>query len=104
MTSVVLTEDIAAQELNFDSGEESMMGEAHTDGGSAREKGKVQKSLRDRIVIDHLPLIKAIAGRVHESMPVDVDLDDLIYAGILGFVHAASKSNLNTTGIFHSDA
>src|SRR5262249_28630965 len=86
------------------SGEESLMGEAQTDSGSARKKGKVQKSLRDRIVLDHLPLVKAIAVRVHENLPVHVDLDDLIQPGILGLFGAASKYNLDKKVIFHSYA
>src|SRR5580692_3793869 len=34
---------------------------------------------RDRIVLEHLPLVKAIAVRVHENLPVHVDLDDLVH-------------------------
>ena len=41
---------------------------------------------RDRVVLEHLPLVKAIAVRVHENLPVHVDLDDLVHAGILGLV------------------
>src|SRR5579885_1670529 len=46
---------------------------------------------RDRIVLEHLPLVKAIAIRVHENLPVHVDLDDLVHAGILGLFDAATK-------------
>jgi RNA polymerase sigma factor for flagellar operon FliA len=41
--------------------------------------------------MEHLSLVKAIAVRVHESLPVHVDLDDLIHAGIIGLFDAASK-------------
>lgn len=46
---------------------------------------------RDRVVIEHLPLVKAIAVRVHENLPVHVDLDDLVHAGILGLFDAATR-------------
>src|ERR1035438_2031208 len=46
---------------------------------------------RDRIVIENLPLVKAIAIRVHENLPVHVDLDDLIHAGVLGLFDAVEK-------------
>src|SRR5437764_13644292 len=46
---------------------------------------------RDRIVLEHLPLVKAIAVRVHENLPVHVDLDDLVHAGVIGLFDAASK-------------
>jgi RNA polymerase sigma factor for flagellar operon FliA len=48
-------------------------------------------SRRDRVVLDHLPLVRAIAVRVHENLPVHVDLDDLVHAGILGLFDAATK-------------
>ena len=46
---------------------------------------------RDRVVLENLPLVRAIAVRVHESLPVHVELDDLIHAGILGLFDAAVK-------------
>lgn len=52
---------------------------------------QTQKAKRDLIVIEHLPLVKAIAVRVHENLPVHVDLDDLVHAGILGLFDAVAK-------------
>jgi RNA polymerase sigma factor FliA len=46
---------------------------------------------RDQVVLEHLPLVKAIAIRVHDSLPVHVELDDLVHAGILGLFDAATK-------------
>ena len=60
---------------------------------SARRTSEASKAMRDQIVLDHLPLVKAIAVRVHENLPVHVDLDDLVHAGILGLIDAASKYN-----------
>jgi RNA polymerase sigma factor for flagellar operon FliA len=45
------------------------------------------------LVLEHLPLVKAIALRVHDNLPVHVDVDDLIHAGILGLFDAARKFN-----------
>jgi RNA polymerase sigma factor FliA len=50
-----------------------------------------KNTTRDRVVLEHLPLVKAIAVRVHENLPVHVDLDDLVHAGILGLFDAATK-------------
>src|SRR5262249_12837448 len=113
MTSVARMENIPAQEPCFGSGddammsgsgEDTMMSAPQTDGGSARKKNKVHKTLRDRIVLDHLPLVKAIAVRVHENLPGRVDLGDLIHAGSLGLFDAASKYNPDKKVIFHSYA
>ncbi len=57
---------------------------------SAR-KAEIAREIRDRIVLDHLPLVRAIAIRVHENLPVHVELDDLIHAGVLGLFDAAEK-------------
>ena len=58
---------------------------------SAKETGTEKLTVRDRIVLEHLPLVKAIAVRLHETLPVHVDVDDLTHAGILGLFDAASK-------------
>ena len=50
------------------------------------------------------PLVKAIAVRVHENLPVHVDLDDLVHAGVLGLFDAASKFNPEKQVAFSSYA
>ena len=59
---------------------------------------------RDQVVLEHVPLVKAIAVRVHENLPVHVDLDDLVHAGILGLFDAASKFNPEKQVVFSSYA
>jgi RNA polymerase sigma factor for flagellar operon FliA len=61
-------------------------------------------AMRDRVVLEHLPLVKAIAVRVHENLPVHVDLDDLVHAGVLGLFDAASKFNPDKQVVFSSYA
>ena len=111
MTGVVLTEsalpeNMPAQDLcrDIEQAAPTSASALQTENGPTRKKGKVQKSLRDRIVLDHLPLVKAIAVRVHENLPVHVDLDDLIHAGVLGLFDAASKYNPDKKVVFHSYA
>ena len=48
--------------------------------------------------------MKAIAIRVHESLPVHVDLDDLIHAGVMGLFDAVTKYDSNKSVAFHSYA
>jgi RNA polymerase sigma factor for flagellar operon FliA len=73
----------------------------------AAQQGSQQKARlarRDRVVLEHLPLVKAIAVRVHENLPVHVDMDDLVHAGILGLFDAASKYNPEKQVAFSSYA
>jgi RNA polymerase sigma factor for flagellar operon FliA len=59
---------------------------------------------RDQIVLEHLPLVKAIAIRVHESLPVHIDLDDLIHAGVMGIFDAVHKYDNDKNVMFHAYA
>lgn len=61
-------------------------------------------SKRDQVVLEHLPLVKAIAVRVYENLPVHVDLDDLVHAGILGLFDAATKFDPEKQVVFSSYA
>jgi RNA polymerase sigma factor for flagellar operon FliA len=60
--------------------------------------------MRDRIVLEHLPLVKAIAIRVHENLPVHVDLDDLIHAGVLGLFDSVEKYDSDKNVAFQAYA
>jgi RNA polymerase sigma factor for flagellar operon FliA len=65
---------------------------------------RISIEVRDQIVLEHLPLVKAIAIRVHENLPVHVDLDDLIHAGVLGLFDAVAKYDESKNVAFHSYA
>ena len=64
----------------------------------------VRREERDQIVLEHLPLVRAIAVRVHENLPVHVDIDDLVHAGILGLFDASQKFNPRKQVAFSSYA
>jgi RNA polymerase sigma factor for flagellar operon FliA len=55
-------------------------------------------------VIQHLPLVKAIAIRVHGNLPVHVDVDDLIHAGVLGLFDAVEKFDASKNVAFQGYA
>jgi RNA polymerase sigma factor for flagellar operon FliA len=61
-------------------------------------------SKRDGAVLDHLPLVKAIAVRLHESLPVHVELDDLVHNRHPRIVDAATKYNPDKNVAFSSYA
>ena len=53
--------------------------------------GSPESNRRSALVLEHLTLVKIIAASVHASLPVHVDVDDLIQAGTLGLMDAANK-------------
>lgn len=48
-------------------------------------------SRRDQLILDHMPLVTAIAAHIQKSVPVHIELDDLIHAGVMGLFDAATK-------------
>jgi RNA polymerase sigma factor for flagellar operon FliA len=60
--------------------------------------------IRNQIVLEHLSLVRAIAIRVHENLPVHVDLDDLVHAGVIGLFDAVGKYDASKNVAFQSYA
>ncbi len=48
-------------------------------------------SRRDQLILEHLSLVSGIASHVQKSVPVHIELDDLIHAGTMGLFDAATK-------------
>ena len=71
---------------------------------SALTPPAIGQSERDELVLKHLPLVRAIAIRVYENLPVHVDVDDLVHAGIMGLFDAALKFNSEKQVSFHGYA
>ena len=46
---------------------------------------------RNKIILEHLPQIKYIAQRISRRLPPEVQLDDLISAGVIGLLDAYAK-------------
>ena len=44
---------------------------------------------REKLILDHVPLLKHIAGRMAFDLPSSIDRDDLIGYGMIGLVQAA---------------
>jgi len=71
---------------------------------TATRREEEARTARDQVVLENLSLVKAIAIRVHESLPVHVELDDLVHAGVLGLFDAASKYDPAKKVVFQSYA
>jgi RNA polymerase sigma factor FliA len=57
----------------------------------SKTPSKRDNSRRDQLITEHLPLVTAIAAHIQKSLPVHVELDDLVHAGVMGLVDAATK-------------
>ncbi len=55
------------------------------------ESSENEAAVRDRLTIEHLPIVRLVARRIKEKLPPHVPMDDLISAGIVGLLDAAEK-------------
>lgn len=46
---------------------------------------------REQLILEHLPQVRLIARRIHERLPDNVSLDDLISTGTLGLIAAVDR-------------
>lgn len=46
---------------------------------------------RERLLLEHLPQVRYIARRIHDRLPAQVPLEDLIHAGVVGLIDAVGK-------------
>jgi RNA polymerase sigma factor for flagellar operon FliA len=58
-------------------------------GGAAETGGSAPD--RDRMLLEHLPMVRYLARRIHERLPQHVELEDLVSAGVVGLIDAFSK-------------
>ena len=57
----------------------------------AKVEPEKSNARRDALILEHLPLVTAIAAHIQKSLPVHVELDDLVHAGTMGLFEAATK-------------
>src|SRR5271168_319339 len=53
-----------------------------------------QKNLtpeEERVLLEHLPIVRFLARRIHERLPQHVDIEDLVSAGVVGLMDAFAK-------------
>src|SRR5579862_6448682 len=46
---------------------------------------------RERLLLEHLPQVRYLARRIHDRLPAQVPLEDLIHAGVIGLIDAVDK-------------
>jgi RNA polymerase sigma factor FliA len=52
---------------------------------------ETEEARREKLLLEHLPQVQYIARRIHDRVPPQVLLEDLVHAGILGLMDAVRK-------------
>ena len=56
-----------------------------------QETDSINQKLRNQLIIDYSPLIRFIAYRISARLPANVEVDDLMSAGVIGLMDAIDK-------------
>src|ERR1700691_3593014 len=59
---------------------------------------------QERVLLDHLPVVRFIARRIHERLPQHVEIEDLVSAGVVGLMDAFAKFDATKKVQFRSYA
>ena len=46
---------------------------------------------QEKLLLEHLPIVRFLARRIHERLPQHVDIEDLVSAGVVGLMDAFAK-------------
>jgi RNA polymerase sigma factor FliA len=63
----------------------------HAEPQTAQTVPPLDDAQREKMLLDHLPQVQYIARRIHDRLPPQVLLEDLVHAGILGLMDAVRK-------------
>lgn len=63
----------------------------NTEPKSAKNDVAFDSADRERLLTEHLPEVHYIARRIHDRLPVEVPLEDLVHAGVIGLIDAVEK-------------
>ena len=69
-----------------------------------RSPAEMSAAEREALLLEHLPVVRYIARRIHERLPQHVEMDDLVSAGMVGLLDAFNKFDTNKNVQFRSYA
>jgi len=62
-----------------------------SDGQPCTTTGAALTPEQERVLLEHLPIVRFLARRIHERLPQHVDIEDLVSAGVVGLMDAFAK-------------
>lgn len=81
-----------AMEASAGTNQRSMRGSGGGNGyPPAAVAGTTLNGEQERVLLEHLPIVRFLARRIHERLPQHVDIEDLVSAGVVGLMDAFSK-------------
>jgi RNA polymerase sigma factor for flagellar operon FliA len=70
----------------------------------ARGQGDLLTAEQERVMAEHLPIVRLVALRIHERLPQHVPIEDLYSAGVLGLLDAFGRFDPSQQVLFRTYA
>jgi RNA polymerase sigma factor FliA len=70
---------------------------AMTEGGGT-DSGACQSADRDLLILEHIPLVRYLVGRMSAKLPSHLDMQDLMSSAMIGLINAADRFD-HTRGV-----
>ncbi len=61
------------------------------DGYPPKVSSEMLNGEQERLLLEHLPVVRFLARRIHERLPQYVEIEDLVSAGVVGLMDAFTK-------------
>src|SRR5665213_4293924 len=55
---------------------------------------------RERVLLEHMPIVRYIARRIHERLPQHLEMEDMVGAGMVGLMDAFNKFDATKNILF----
>lgn len=76
-----------------------------TDGQTATSTVQpLDPDARERVLLEHMSIVRFVARRIHERLPQHVEMEDLVSAGVVGLIDAFQKFDAGKNVQFRSYA
>jgi RNA polymerase sigma factor FliA len=70
----------------------------------AQGQGDLLTADQERVMTEHLPMVRLVARRIHERLPQHVPIEDLYSAGVLGLLDAFGRFDRSKQVLFRTYA
>jgi RNA polymerase sigma factor for flagellar operon FliA len=77
---------------------------ANKTGNNTRNRAPNRAEEQERLLLEHLPIVRFVARRIQERLPQHIEFEELLAAGTLGLIDASRKFNPDKNVQFRSYA
>jgi RNA polymerase sigma factor for flagellar operon FliA len=92
--------------FNIPSGDDEHSGRPRflSDKATQRKEQDHATAIREELILEHMPIVRSIARRIHKRLPAHVSGEDIYSAGVIGLLEAVDKFDPSKKVLFRTYA